>query len=309
MAYTDREDVNYLGRLYLVGAYQTPFLRMLGGLSGGNAATSRSFQFPVAQPWNLSSASQNTQSEATAAAEGTPTTYTRGQDYNVCQIMKYDYEVSAAKQSTTGEFSGIQVIGDQPVMNELTFQRSGAMLQMALDLEYSCFQGTFVDVSGASTNQTTRGLLEAISTNEVAAATGDLTKARIDTLLRTMAGNGAVFNNMVCFANAFQMQQISDIYGYAPTDRIVGGVAIKQVLTDFCTFGVVYEPQTPTDDITFIDMSVCRLVFVPSYGNQMVADVEKAEVAAKTGGFLYTQVGLDYGPEEYHGKITNLSTS
>jgi hypothetical protein len=34
-----------------------------------------------------------------------------------------------------------------------------------------------------------------------------------------------------------------------------------------------------------------------------------ATTAAARGGFLYTQIGLDYGPEEYHGSITGLATS
>ena len=38
MAYTDREDLNYLGQLYLVGANQTPFLNAIGGLSGGGGS-------------------------------------------------------------------------------------------------------------------------------------------------------------------------------------------------------------------------------------------------------------------------------
>ena len=56
MAYTDREDLNYLGRLYLIGANQTPFLNMIGGLNAGK--TSQSFLFPMAQPYSLAAASQ-----------------------------------------------------------------------------------------------------------------------------------------------------------------------------------------------------------------------------------------------------------
>ncbi len=54
MAYTDRADVNYLGNLFLIGANQTPFLNMIGGLTGGKSYNS--FQFPLAQPWSLSTA-------------------------------------------------------------------------------------------------------------------------------------------------------------------------------------------------------------------------------------------------------------
>ena len=43
---------NYTGELYLIGANQTPFLNMMGGLQGGNIRTVGDFQYPLAQPWH-----------------------------------------------------------------------------------------------------------------------------------------------------------------------------------------------------------------------------------------------------------------
>jgi len=306
MAYTDREDANYVGQLFSIGAHQTPFLNMIGGLNGGRVVSS--FLFPVAQPYALSGASQDTQSEATAAAEGTPVTVTRGQDYNTCQIMKKDAEVSYAKQSTPGDFAGIQVVGNQPVQDELSFQKAVQLRQLAIDVEYSFFKGAYVAPNAASTNQTTRGIEAAIATNSVAAGSTDLTKAWIDEVLRTMAANGAEFVNMIAYMNAFQKQMMSDIYGFAPTDRNVGGLNIKQVETDFCMLGIVYAPQATTSVVDIVDIAFCRPVFCP-YKGQRISWTDKGPIAAKKGGFWYTQVGLDYGPEEYHGEITGLNTS
>jgi hypothetical protein len=306
MAYTDREDSNYLGELFLIGANQTPFLNMIGGM--GNGKTSKSFKFPVAQPWALSSASQDTQSEATAAATQTETTITRAQDYNVCQIMKEDVGVSFAKQSTTGEFAGIQVMGDQPVEDEFEFQKEGQLRQIAINVEYSYLNGTFTDSSVATTNQQTRGAITATTTNAVNAASATLTKALVDQLMRTMAGNGSVFRQPVIFCNAFQKQKLSDIYGYAPTDRTIGGVNIQTIWTDFAEVGVVYAPQVPAATLWLGDVAVCSPVFVPHEGNA-VSFTDIGIVAAKRSGFWYLQTGIDYGPEEYHGKITSLATS
>jgi hypothetical protein len=126
---------------------------------------------------------------------------------------------------------------------------------------------------------------------------------------------------MVVFASAFDIQNISDIYGYAPTDRNVGGVAIRSILTDFCQLGVIWDPQVPAGSLLIIDVKHCAPVFVPvkfnpNTGIQMSAAggadvlwVPTAVVAAAHGGFIYTQIGLDYGPEEYHGKITGLATA
>ena len=145
MSYTDREDLNYLGQLFLIGANQTPFLNMIGGLNGGK--TSKSFLFPVAQPYSLASASQPAITEAASVSSNTATTITRGQDTNTVQIFQETVEVSHAKQSTTGEFGGIQVLGDQPVQDEFEFQKQAQLRQIAIDLEYSMLQGTYTNLS------------------------------------------------------------------------------------------------------------------------------------------------------------------
>lgn len=310
MAYTDSDTSNYLGPLYLIGTNQTPFVNMMGGLGPG-AGLVKSFQYPISQPYSLQAASQDTQSEDTAAAAGTPVTTTRSQVYNVCQIMKKDYAVTPAKESRTGEFAGIQVLGNQPVQSEYSFQREVQFRQLAIDIEYSVINGTFVDVSTSATNTTMRGIIEAISTNETAAGSVDISKSLIDTNLQSMVDNGAMMTNIVCFVNSFQLRQLSDIYGFAPPSRSEGGLAIRMVYTDFVTFTVVWCPQMPTATLLFADMAYCQLVFCPSplYNNDLIHDEPVAVTAAKKGGFWYTQVGFNYSHEKFHGKITGLTTS
>ena len=312
MAYTDREDLNYLGELFLVGAFQTPFLNMIGGLDGARSKVTRSFKFPMASPWALSSATQPNISEADSVSANTANTYTRGQDLNTVQIFQETVEVSYAKQSTYGEIAGlasIATVSGQQVQDEMAFQRMAALRQIALDADFTFMQGAYVDGVNATTAARSRGILTGITTNEVAAATADLTKAMVDALMKSMADNGAVFENMVLFCNAFQKQQISSIYGYAPEDRNVGGVNIQQIYTDFTPLGVVYTPNLPTDDIVIADMNYCFPVFCPVPGKGLVFYEDLAQSAASMKGQIYAQIGLDYGPEEYHGKITDLSTS
>lgn len=306
MAYTDREDLNYLGKLYLIGANRTPFLNMIGGLNTGGMC--KSFLFPVAQPWNLAGASQPAISEASSVTGQTAVTYTRGQDYNTVQIFQYTYQVSYAKQSTYGEIAGLSILGDQPVTNELSFQKAAAMLQMALDVEYSFINGTYSAATTATAAATTRGLVSAIDTSEVAAGGAKLSKAMVNQLLRTMAANGAVFQNMVALCGAFQKQMFSDIYGYAPEDRNIGGVNVKQVETDFAMVAPVWCPNMPTSSIYFVDVAFCAPMFLPVNG-RIIVDEILAKSGASEKGQLYAQIGLDYGPEEYHGSITGLATS
>jgi hypothetical protein len=75
-----------------------------------------------------------------------------------------------------------------------------------------------------------------------------------------------------------------------------------------------------TDDFLIADVAHCAPVFVPVSFNEQnfvtdmaagsdVLYVPTAVTAAKIGGFFYSQIGIDYGPEEYHGTITGLATS
>jgi len=265
--YAERQDLNYLGQLLLVGNTQTPALSMLGGMGNGVYKTVAGFTYPVAQPYSLNAASQDVVSEDDAAYTGaTKVTYTRGQDTNYIQIHHKAYGASYAKLSAYGELGAVSnvvdsVRSDNPVQNEVAFQRVAAMKQLANDLEFTIHQGTAVAPSAGNVASKTRGFLEAISTNAVAGGSAYLTKSMIDELLRTMADNGALFENMIMFANSFQKQKITSIYGYAPEDRNVGGVNIKQIETDFGIIGVVYSPKTLVSAVEFIDMSYVELVY------------------------------------------------
>jgi hypothetical protein len=306
MAYTDREDLNYLGILYRIGANRTPFLNAIGGLQ--NTKTCNSFAFPIAQAWSLAGASQPAITEAASITAPTATTYTRAQDYNTVQIFQKQYSVTYAKQSTFRDIGGLSQAGEPIVTDEVAFQRNGALQQLAVDVEFTFLQGAYQAASNSSTAAKSRGLKNAISTNTVAASAALLTKAMIDTLLKTMADNGAIFSNMMALVNSYQLKVLSDIYGYAPADRNVGGVAIEQIVTPYGKVGVMYAPYMPTDELYLTEMSVCKPMICP-VGGQLVVDEELAKVGAAMSGQIYSQIGLDYGPEEFHGSITGLKNT
>jgi hypothetical protein len=321
MALTYSDTVNYRGVLYLYGKSKAPFLTAISG----NTKRCFSRTFPIASPWTLSAASQDTQAETTAAAAGTPTTVSRGQDTNAIQIMKYDVQTTFMKQSLANSFSGVNDASGAEVLDELGFQRKAGLMQMAKNIEYSFLQGAYTAESATSTNVKTRGLKEALATNTVPAGSKKLEKSMIEELVREMIASGAPFNSVVMVANAFQMQQLSDIYGYAPMDRTVGGVAIEQFLVPGAgVIRVLFSPEMPTDEVYLAETSVMAPVFLPvSYvgdgnvepqnirenGIDVLFQPSTVVMGAARGGFLYTQVGLDYGPEEYSGAITGLATS
>lgn len=303
-------SVNYTGELFLIGANQTPFLNMIGGLTGGK--TYQSFEFPVSQPWNLEAAAQRARSEAQAITMPAVQTYARTQALNTAQIMQYAINVTYKKQSSTqvvdaSNYDGTSAkLGVQPVSNELDFQINANLRQMAVDVEFSFLRGTYTQDQGVNDTPTTRGILESIVTNDIDGGAALLSTDLVNALLRSMATNGAQFLNTVIFVNAFQKQRITNIYGFAPESRNVGGMNIQQIETDFATLGIVWAPYMPTDELLIADLAVCAPVFVPVPEKGLTFYETLAKTGATEQGQIYAQVGLDHGPQVYHGKIDNL---
>jgi len=298
---------NYVGELFNVTPNDTPFLSAIGGMTGGKSVTSKQFTWQTVD---------NAAAAQTAVVEGADPVYaerTRSEVTNVTQIMQYGVNVSYTKQAATGNLSGESIIGNQPVQDELAFQLDMAMKRAARDIEFSFLQGTYVADTDISTARKTRGILEAISTNEVAAAAAALDQAKVEDALKQMADSGAPFEMPVIMANSFQKQKLSSIYSsalaLAPRDRNIGGVNITTIETDFGQVGIVYDRHLPTDDVVIVDLAFCKPVFldIPGKGHFFVEPLAQSGAAYKFQ--VYGEIGLEYGPEQFHAKITNLSTS
>jgi hypothetical protein len=298
---------NYVGELFNVTPNDTPFLSAIGGMTGGKSVTSKQFTWQTVD---------NATAAQTVVVEGADATFaerSRSEVTNVTQIMQYGVHVSYTKQAATGNLSGESILGNQPVQDELAFQLDMAMKRAARDIEFSFLQGTYVADTDVSTARKTRGMLAAITTNERAAAGGQLAQADVNTVLKAMADSGAPFEQPVMFANAYQKQKLSSIYSsalsLAPRDRNISGVNITTIETDFGEIGIVYDRHMPADDIIIADLAFCKPVFldIPGKGHFF------AEPLAQTGSAykfqIYGEIGLEYGPEQFHGKITNLATS
>ncbi len=140
----------------------------------------------------------------------------------------------------------------------------------------------------------------------------DLQKSDVDRLTREMAegaDSAAPMLNPVALTGAFNVQRVSEIYGYAPQSRTVGGVAINQVLTDFAgNLGIVFDRHMFPGDLFVVELSVCRPVFLATEGGVLFAE-PLAKTGAANNWQLYGEVGLRYGPETFHGKITGCTTA
>ena len=292
---------NYVGELFNITPNDTPFLSMMGGMTGGKSVTSKQFTWQTVD---------NAAAAQTAVVEGADPTYaerSRSEVINVTQIMQYGVQVSYTKQAATGNLSGQAIIGNQPVQDELAFQLDMALKRAARDIEFSCMQGTYVADTNVTTARKTRGLGAALTTNKKDAGGDALTQADIDATLKMMADSGAPFEQPVLFANAANKQLISGFYSnslaLAPRDRNIGGVNITSIETDFCDLGVVYERHIPTTQVFIVDMAFVKPVFldIPGKGHFFVEPLAQSGAAYKYQ--VYGEFGLEYGPEQFHGNI------
>ena len=303
---------NFVGELFHITPFDTPLLSMIGGLNGGEANSTKE------DVWQTDDNNAAAQSGESTALEGADPTYEerdRSEVSNVKQIYQYGFEISYTKQAAVGNLGvpgsapSNAVLGVQPVQDELSRQRVLKLRRMARDVEYTFLQGTYAKPANNSSARTTRGMQNAISTNTVAAGSTDLSKSQIDDVMRQMADSGAPFDMPVIFANAFQRQQISNIYGYAPESRTVGGVRIEQIETDFARLGVVYDRHMPTDEVYVIDVQHLTPTHLVIPGKGMVFVEPLSQTGSAWKFQLYGEIGLKYGPELWHGSITGLTTS
>lgn len=299
---------NYLGELFTASKLETPLLTMMGGL-GGTKQTDN-FEFPVEQNYSLESAAQPAITETASLTAPTAVSHVRSQVKNVCQIFQEQISVSYERLAGQGRLSGINTQNSaNPVQNELDFQVMAALQTIARDMEYTIIQGTYNLASAANEANKSRGINAAAGqTNAAGSAT--LTKAMIDQILQDLWDNGAQFANPVLVMNSFQKRQISNIYGYAPTDRNVGGVNIQQIETDFGNVGVILDPFQSTSVVTAItDVSRLAVVTqpVPGKGNLFLEELSKT--GASSSWQIFGKLGVDHGPAANIGTITGLATS
>ena len=103
---------------------------------------------------------------------------------------------------------------------------------------------------------------------------------------------------------------LADVYGkYNESSRTVGGVDMTTVITDFGTLNVITNRHMPKGTLAVVSLDQCMPVYleVPGKGHFF------AEPLARTGAAervqLYGEVGLAYGNERAHGKLTNVGSA
>ena len=304
---------NYAGELFTADPTQTPFLSMIGGLTGGRQTDN--FEFSTAVLYDFPEAEQPEISESDSTIAPTASHIAREQEKNVVQIHQEVIDLTYAKQSNSGRMSGLNTAG-QTVNppDEKAWQIQQKLIKIARDVEFSFIRGEYQISTAANVANKTRGMLELCTSDtgtSIAAGDVALSKSLLDQLFREMADNGAYFGKMVLFCGAYQKQMITNLYAdqfnaNMQTIQNVGGMNITEIETDFFKMGVVWDRFMPNDSILIADMAHIAPVFQAVPGKGVLFQEDLAKVGASDKIQIYGQIGLAHGPAFLHGAIKGL---
>ena len=301
---------NYSGMLFRKGDESVPFSTMLGAPMQTNHV-----EFTCGQFYATAAGTQPAISENDSLTAPSFTPVTREQLTNVTQIFQERVAVSYGKMSNMGTLSGLNVANQVAnPQDELDFQIQRQMAKIAGDIEYTFLNGAYVKSASDTVANQSRGLITAITTNEVDCSDAALSFDLVAKGIKLLFDIGADTSNLVLGVDSTTILQLNsdartNNMTIVPSARNINGIAIDTVVTPLGTVGLKILPKLPSGTAVLFNPTIMHPVFqpVPGKGNFFV------ESLAKTGAGddyqIFGQVGLDHGPEWYSAKFTNISTS
>lgn len=302
--------LNYSGMLFNKGNTRTP----LSAIIGGRAKTTNHVEFVTGQEYTAGGdGSQPEISENASLTAPDASVVTREQKTNVTQIFQESVGISYAKQSNMGTLAGVNIANQQanPV-NELDFQVAAKIQKINRDIEYTFINGVFNKATSDATANKTRGLIPAITTNVTAMGNKPLGLWDIADMVKKIYGANAPTDGLCLWCDAITLFQINadavqNGLTVIPAAREINGIALSSVVTPI---GVVYlylGECLPSGTALLLNLDVIAPVYqpVPGKGNFFLEQLAKVGAGEKYQ--LFGQIGLDHGPEWYHGKFTGIS--
>ena len=305
--------LNYSGMLFNKGNTRTP----LSSIIGPKAKVTNHVEFAIGQYFTggATTGSQPEISETSSLTAPDATIVTRAQMTNVTQIFQEAVGVSYGKMSNMGTLSGLNVANQQAnPMTELDFQVARKIEKIQRDMEYTFINGAYNKAAADNQVNKTRGLVSAISSNVTAMSGAPLGLWDIADMVKKIYGSNAPTDRLCVWCDAITMFQINadavqNGLTIVPASREINGIALSSVVTPL---GIVYlylGECLPSGTALLLNLDVIAPVYqpVPGKGNFFLEQLAKTGAGEKYQ--LFGQVGLDHGPEWYHGKWTGISTT
>ncbi len=305
---------NYIGELFEKSRKPNALLRLVGGLTG-NIKVIGHTEFSMGVDYSLDSAAQpNILEGATPAASQVSNT----QSSNVVQIFQEAVEFYYSRLGNTQQIEGVTVIPGGsvgPLINTGTPEAQTALKiqQIARDMNYTFLRGAYVKPANNSSTRKTRGVRTAVTTNLFAnsGTARPLTTALFDSSMKTMMVNAAfaMGDEVFVLGDATQIGKLAALYSgdtRLPESRDVVGVAVRTIVTQWGLANLVWEPDLAAGELLIFQPAVCRVVMMEIPGKGLLFQEELSRVGSSDKRQIYSEAGLDYKHEVFHGVIDDL---
>lgn len=300
---------NFNGTLYGLTPEDTPFTSAIGVLSnGGEPIYAKDFEW---QTYDLRAV------EIPAHLEGqdapTARERVRANVTNVAQIFHSQVSLSYTKLAAMAQRDGLNNVQPTSQANEMTWQVAQELKALKRDMEHTFLNGVYAKPADNTAARKTRGILEAITTNVVAAGAAALTEDMVLDLMQAIWDNGGIQEQetatLMCGSTV--KRALTTIFvtdkGYVEETRSIGGVHVTTIETDFGKLSVRLNRYMPAGTLGVFSLEVCkpRVLLIPGKGFLFLEELAKTGASDKCQ--LYGEIGLEYGNERQHGKITGIA--
>jgi len=289
----------------------------------GKTGYTNSVEFVLGQEYASEDGDIPAISETASLTAPNPSYITRLQKTNVTQIFHEAVAISYAKMSNMGTLAGANIAGQVAnPQNELDFQVANKMRKIGREIEKTFIQGVYNKATADNEINKTRGMNAAIVTNVISAASGEgasqvnkpLDLWLVNDLMGTMAANGADITRLTLWVNPIQLNQINAAaveagmsMGEAYKNEY--GIQVRRLLLPLGEIDIALGEFVPDGTAFLFNFDAIRPIEqpTPNKGNFFLEELAKTGAGEKYQ--IFGQVGLDYGNELLHGKITGLSTT
>jgi hypothetical protein len=327
------ENPNYLGELFNISPRETPFVSLIGGVGGAEAVAAKDFV------WQLEADEGDANGAPAGISEGQDPTYSsvgRGEVSNTIQIFQYGLNITYSKLGATQQLGPVTsptrnevvggthpISGTNAITNELARQTSLKLARMAKDVEKAFLSGTFQrpltaaedGVNGAGgTERQTQGIIGAVATANAglggtATLSADINTAMLhmfDTVAAPLSENYVI---MVTPTDKVKMTNEYAARGLLLPGRggMTAGLRVEELVTDFGQFPIVVNRWMPANTALLVNLGVCKAKVMPIPGKGTVFTEELAHTGAALNYQLYGELGLEYGPPQWHATIDTTS--
>ena len=309
---TSFATLNYSGMLFNKGNTRTP----LSTLIGGRAKNTNQVEFVIGQEFtSAGNGAQPDISEMASLTAPEASVVTRSQKTNVTQIFMESVGISYAKESNMGTLSGVNIASQTAnPLSELDFQVAAKMQKIARDIEYTFINGVYNKAIADAEVNKTRGLVTAIESNVKDMKGKALGLWDVADIMKTVYEANAPTQDLVLWCDATTLFQINadavnNGLTVIPAAREVNGIKLSSVITPL---GVVYlylGECLPAGTALLLNLSAIAPVHqpIPGKGNFFLEPLAKTGAGQKYQ--IFGQLGLDHGPEWFHGKFTGIATT